>query len=707
MADDVKFQITGDDSPFRAALQDASAAVDEIASAMQSKLGGIGELFTAATGGVAAFAAALGGGQIVEALTKISERATDISTWSQTLGISAEQFQVMSAAAEEAGVGQDQLARSTEKLSILLAEARQGNAAAIASLRSLGVTTAEIQDPNYTLIGLLGTLHDRLNDANTAAGTHAALIQAIGARAARVAEVYARLDLSLEGVARRLAELNGLSGEQVQQLQEQKGFWSQLGTEISNTWAQLELYVVNAAKAAAAQRQMQMSQAGFTGAGAPQEDPTAQQQTQWKTLQAVVLDVNGQITQASLEAMHAQLESDQGVTEARIALAQRYYAAAKEFYGSDTVSVVAAARAKMLELEKQYQSEVERLTQESAQMAAQAQARALQGHEQEVAILEKINADRIADAQQTAQEEIAIQEHALESQIEQIKAAAEAHKMTAKEEQAAIVAATNAELASVIALMQAEKSLFQEGSKDWKKLQQEMVTVSQAAGKQIETANATATKQQQQQWQWLSDSMKSSFASAIENMLEKGQSFGQAMRSVFMSLFNALIGAIARWVSEWITNLLLAKATSATTASAQAAGNAAAAAVAAMASVAAIPYVGWAMAPEVAAATYAEGMAYAGLASAAGGYDIPASVNPLIQAHARETVIPAPLAEAYRQGAKSLGDGGGQGSGGDIHIHQNVSAADGKSVAAMMRTPSYQKELQRAMRKAARRSGLR
>lgn len=81
--------------------------------------------------------------------------------------------------------------------------------------------------------------------------------------------------------------------------------------------------------------------------------------------------------------------------------------------------------------------------------------------------------------------------------------------------------------------------------------------------------------------------------------------------------------------------------------------NAAIAATAAMGSVAAIPMVGWAMAPGVGAETYATALAY--LPSASQGYDIPAGVNPLTQLHQKEMVLPAPYAEVIR----SLAAGGG------------------------------------------------
>lgn len=81
-----------------------------------------------------------------------------------------------------------------------------------------------------------------------------------------------------------------------------------------------------------------------------------------------------------------------------------------------------------------------------------------------------------------------------------------------------------------------------------------------------------------------------------------------------------------------------------------------------------IPYVGPAMA--AAEAPVAMGVV-AGLASsisASGGYDIPASVNPLVQTHAREMILPEKYADVIR------GMAGGGGSGGDVHLHVHTQS---------------------------------
>jgi len=75
---------------------------------------------------------------------------------------------------------------------------------------------------------------------------------------------------------------------------------------------------------------------------------------------------------------------------------------------------------------------------------------------------------------------------------------------------------------------------------------------------------------------------------------------------------------------------------------------AAIAGAAAMSSVACIPFVGWAMAPEVGGETYADAMLYLPMASAAGGMERVPYDGMLIEAHKDESILPASFANPLR-----------------------------------------------------------
>lgn len=96
-------------------------------------------------------------------------------------------------------------------------------------------------------------------------------------------------------------------------------------------------------------------------------------------------------------------------------------------------------------------------------------------------------------------------------------------------------------------------------------------------------------------------------------------------------------------------------------------------AAAAFKSIAAIPFVGPFLAPAAAAAAGLAIGAFAGkIASAKGGYDIPAGINPVTQLHASEMVLPSHLADKIR-GMTDAGSGGG------FHFHAH-GLVDGNSV---------------------------
>ena len=97
------------------------------------------------------------------------------------------------------------------------------------------------------------------------------------------------------------------------------------------------------------------------------------------------------------------------------------------------------------------------------------------------------------------------------------------------------------------------------------------------------------------------------------------------------------------------------------------------AAAAAMASVAAIPITGWAMAPGVGASVFGEA---SGFASAARGMLSVPSDNFMIAAHAGESVLPANIAGPMRD----FFSGGGQGGGDNYNVTFNVSAMDAGGV---------------------------
>ncbi len=265
------------------------------------------------------------------------------------------------------------------------------------------------------------------------------------------------------------------------------------------------------------------------------------------------------------------------------------------------------------------------------------------------------------------------------------------------------------------------------------------VASNNGANRQIAAANDRTLKQ----FQASMNGLVNTFAKGLAQMAEGTKSFGQVMRQVGQQILDDIFRVVVGMVEKWawgVTQQVLAStqgqallnalglrelaaeitrqhaqlgavvasekaktaaqqlgASQGMAISGQAAlkditNSAAQAASAAYNSLAHVPFVGPLLGAAAAATVFAAVMAFKGLvASAAGGYDIPAGVNPLTQLHAQEMVLPARLANPMRDMLASFGSGataavasGHTFSFGDTHIHgaPNMSPADFKQALA-------------------------
>lgn len=154
-------------------------------------------------------------------------------------------------------------------------------------------------------------------------------------------------------------------------------------------------------------------------------------------------------------------------------------------------------------------------------------------------------------------------------------------------------------------------------------------------------------------WLAVQNTMVGSFNSAVSGLISGTMTLQGAFASMAISLGQVLVSELVTkplaakliaWAQEKIFNV------SGVTSAAGVAG------AAATASAAAIPMVGWMIAPAAGAAASAAAMAYAPLAAAEQGFDIPAGMNPITQLHQKEMVLPEEHAETLRDMA---GNGGG------------------------------------------------
>lgn len=190
------------------------------------------------------------------------------------------------------------------------------------------------------------------------------------------------------------------------------------------------------------------------------------------------------------------------------------------------------------------------------------------------------------------------------------------------------------------------------------------------------------TKQQLESAKYVegfANSIQSGFKQSIAGMLNGTMTFTGAIKNMFKSIVSSFADMASGMAADWLMAMIRNRLVQATTGVAQVMSNAAVAASAAFASTAAIPLIGPELAPAAAAAAYSGTAAFAPLASARNGFDIPAGLNPLTQLHEREMVLPQAQADAVRDMANGKGGSGG----GDMHLH--VHALDGKSVERVFR----------------------
>ena len=591
------------------------------------------------TGIAAAYEGILKVGEVIE---QLGERATQIHAMSDVLGVTTDQFQAMSLAAAEGGTSVEVLARASERLIALLAEARSGSGAAEQKLFDLGATLEQIKDPTFQINDLLGVLHDRLLNTATSQDTMNVLIKDFGPRAALAAEAIKAYDGSLGGVAASGARVSALTTEHIQKAHEEAVAWDELKTRIENLSTKA---LISAAAMSDWLREHNATLRALGSAvgaeGKPEEKPnvgtidrSSQQVAQQAAQAQMALD--REMAQQEMENVKAGTEAFKQGSAERLAAVQEYAKLAAKYYGNDEIDKVKSAKTAEIAEERAYQE-------------AQASLRA-----------EEVRAT-------------------IKSDDDTVKARLAGIKLS--------IDANDRYLNDAIQTHNAIKSMEQTGLELQTHIYQQRATLSA----QSNAIAAKATREQLAQWQFLTNGMRAGFTSAIQGILSGTENFGQAMRGIFTSVLDGIISKLAEWAAEWVTKLIITQAANQATAATSIAANSGVAAVAAMASVAAIPFYGWAMAPEVGAATYAEGMAYE--ASASQGYDVPRGLSPITQLHPEEMVLPAPIANTVRNAMENGGSGAGSGSR-TVHIHGKAgSTFTQDQLVAMLRNLGHQFKL--------------
>jgi hypothetical protein len=202
----------------------------------------------------------------------------------------------------------------------------------------------------------------------------------------------------------------------------------------------------------------------------------------------------------------------------------------------------------------------------------------------------------------------------------------------------------------------------------WNKMKDEMERATQVV--QLQTGAFTTFTTQ----------LNSGVGSALEGWIMGGERIGLAMEKMFAHILASEASFVVQWLLKkaelWALDAITGKAAQTAAAASSITANAAVAASGAAASVSMIPFVGWMLAPEVAAETFASTIAWASMLAMESGGIVPRTG--IIMAHEGEGMLPRNLTEMLTSAA---GEGKG---GGDTHIHNHINAVDGASVQRMI-----------------------
>ncbi len=240
-----------------------------------------------------------------------------------------------------------------------------------------------------------------------------------------------------------------------------------------------------------------------------------------------------------------------------------------------------------------------------------------------------------------------------------------------------------------------------QGSVEEQQLMNQLEAMQARHAQQMGQLNMQAANAASKPWRDMITGIGQAFQNTITNMIMYGGRFGDIMRKLSIAVVGAMVSGFVKMGVEWAQQQIMMTLFGQTQEQARVAARAAAAAetygvtamrnvalttsetavasMGAASAVAPIPIVGPAMAAAAAAEMSALGAGYIAMASAAGGYDIPSGINPVVQTHANEMILPANLAEKVR----NMTDSPQQTQQSMVNFH--ISALDAKSVKKFFR----------------------
>ncbi len=207
--------------------------------------------------------------------------------------------------------------------------------------------------------------------------------------------------------------------------------------------------------------------------------------------------------------------------------------------------------------------------------------------------------------------------------------------------------------------LQVEQDLYAYDAVKREQIQTKINELQRKSSNDIAKLNADASTKTAKSWMDAATRMSTTFGTVMGGMLAKTMTFQQGMAMILKAALAELL--------KYVLKVITAKATEA--------------GAGAAASAAQTPVVGWAMAIPAMGAVMAAVLGLgSSMGSAAGGWDIPAGVNPIGQLHAEEMVLPKEQANVIRDMAKN--GGAGQQA---VQNHFTIHAMDSRSFEDALR----------------------
>lgn len=234
--------------------------------------------------------------------------------------------------------------------------------------------------------------------------------------------------------------------------------------------------------------------------------------------------------------------------------------------------------------------------------------------------------------------------------------------------------------------LQQKLELYKEDEKAYKQTLNQMDQLKAQHNIRLTQLDTQATEAARQHWQSIVSPITGAFRQITNGILQGTQTWQQVIGNALDNVVTAFANAGEQWLETWLINLLAGETAHKATAVSEITTDAATSAAGAYSSVAAIPYVGWAMAPAVAAGAEAAVLGFASFD--VGTVGVPHDM--MAQVHKDEIIIPQTFSDGLRSGDLQLGAASQNNAGGDVHFHNSpmISATTPKSFADQLQENS-------------------